>query len=66
MPKLSCSLNVYNLRPNDAPISTAGRERDVSTVRYLLETGQASIYDVDDRIGGLIEVRILEYDAEYI
>lgn len=57
MPRFGCSMTVFNVRPNDAPIFRACQEWDLSRVKYLLESGQASVYDVEDEIGGLLEVR---------
>jgi hypothetical protein len=59
MPKFDCSMTVFNVRPNDAPIFDACRKWDIVRVRYLLGSGQASLYDVSDKLGGgLLEVRI--------
>lgn len=55
-PWLGCSMRIYNLRPSYAPIFLACKDRDFEEVRYLLESGQASVYDGDEEIGGLIEV----------
>lgn len=60
MPKVSCSMTIFNVRPNDAPIFRACQEWDLNKIRYLLESGQASIYDVEDTVGGLLEVGILK------
>lgn len=57
MPTLDCSMTIFNVRPKDAPIFRACQERDINNVRYLLESGQASVYDADEEIGGLLEVR---------
>lgn len=55
-PRVASSLAIFNLRPSNSPIFLACRDHDFDEVRYLLENGQASIYDVDDEIGGLLEV----------
>lgn len=56
LPRLGCSMTIFNLRPNDAPIFQACRKWDFHEVRYLLETGQASLFDVSSEVGGLLEV----------
>jgi hypothetical protein len=58
MPRLDCSMTIFNVRPKDTPIFSACQEHDINRVRYLLESGQACVYDVDEEIGGLLEVRI--------
>ena len=55
-PRVASSLAIFNLHPSNSPIFLACRDHDFDEVRYLLENGQASIYDVDDKIGGLLEV----------
>lgn len=58
IPWLGCSFTTVNVRALDAPISKACQDWDLDTVRFLLETKQASIYDVDDECRlGLLEVR---------
>jgi hypothetical protein len=57
MPRAGCSINILNVRPSGAPIFRACREWDFDQVRYLLESRQASVYDVEAQIGGLLEVR---------
>ncbi|KAI8630491.1 hypothetical protein F5Y19DRAFT_427785 [Xylariaceae sp. FL1651] len=55
-PSLSCSFTIVNVRPTDAPIFEACFDWDLNRVRYLLDTGQASILDVDDNTRrGLLE-----------
>lgn len=56
-PHITSSITALNLRPTDSPIFVACRQRDLNQVRYLLHTGEASIYDVDEELGGLLEVR---------
>lgn len=56
MPSLSGIISVVNVRPKDAPIFRACREFDFPTVKHLLETGEASIHDVDQSGDGLLEV----------
>jgi hypothetical protein len=56
-PRLVCSITVFNLRPSDAAIFLACRNGRYDEVQYLLESGQASIHDVDEETGGLLEVR---------
>lgn len=55
-PRLASSLAIFNLRPSNSPIFLACRKHDFDEVRYLLENGQASIYDIDEQTGGLLEV----------
>ncbi|KAI1350763.1 hypothetical protein F5Y01DRAFT_284810 [Xylaria sp. FL0043] len=55
MPRLNCSMTIFNVRPTDAPIFQACRDRNIGKVRYLLESGEASVHDADDEIGGLLE-----------
>ncbi|KAI0836756.1 hypothetical protein F5Y06DRAFT_273291 [Hypoxylon sp. FL0890] len=55
MPRFDCSVTMFNVRPKDAPIFQACRQSDLSRVRYLLGSGQATIFDCDDEIGGLLE-----------
>jgi hypothetical protein len=58
LPWLRCSFTTVNIRPCWAPIFRACSSWDLGTVRHLLETGQASIYDVDEENrDGLLEVR---------
>ncbi|EEU39718.1 uncharacterized protein NECHADRAFT_100260 [Fusarium vanettenii 77-13-4] len=59
MPSLSGIISVVNVRPNDAPIFKACHGLDLPTVKHLLETGEASIHDVDQKGDGLLEVKIL-------
>ncbi|KAI3328843.1 hypothetical protein F4824DRAFT_516905 [Ustulina deusta] len=61
MPTVDCSMPIFNVRPNDAPIFQACRDKDVNRVRYLLESGQASVHDVDDEVGGLLEHALKRY-----
>jgi len=56
MPSLSGKISVVNVRPNDAPIFKACHGLDLPTVKHLLETGEASIHDVDQWGDGLLEV----------
>lgn len=56
-PWLGCSMTLFNIRPHDAPIFLACRRWDFHKVRYLIESGEASLYDVNEEIGGLLEVR---------
>lgn len=55
-PQILPHLTVCFLRPSDSPIFEACQTYNFGEVRWLLETGQASIYDVDGDIGGLLEV----------
>lgn len=55
-PQISPHLTVFYLRPSDSPIFEACQAWDLDEVRWLLKTGQASIYDVDEYTGGLLEV----------
>jgi hypothetical protein len=57
MPKVGCSMTIFSVWPSDAPIFRACQEWDLNKIRYLLESGEASVYDVEDEIGGLLEVR---------
>ncbi|KAI6090777.1 hypothetical protein F4821DRAFT_227843 [Hypoxylon rubiginosum] len=54
-PWLGCSMTVFNFRPQDSLIFGACRDRDFWRVRDLFESGEASVYDVDDTYGGLLE-----------
>ncbi|KAL3298207.1 ankyrin unc44 [Colletotrichum asianum] len=54
-PLLAASLTIVNVRPRDTPIFLACRDWDLQEVHYLLETGQASIHDADEEVGGLLE-----------
>lgn len=56
-PSLGCSMTLFNIRPHDAPIFVACRKWDLHKVRDLIECGEASLYDVNEEIGGLLEVR---------
>jgi hypothetical protein len=48
-----------NVRAVDAPIFQACFDWDLDTIQLLLETKQASVYDVDEETRcGLLEVRI--------
>lgn len=59
IPWLSCSLTTVNVRAADAPIFKACFDWDLDTIQLLLETKQASVYDVDEETRcGLLEVRI--------
>lgn len=55
-PSFTSNLTVSYLRSKDSPIFRACHTYDFGEVRYLLETGQASIRDVDETVGGLLEV----------
>ncbi|KAF7541600.1 hypothetical protein G7054_g445 [Neopestalotiopsis clavispora] len=54
-PHIASSITALNLRPTHSPIFVACRKRDLNQVRYLLHTGEASIYDIDEDLGGLLE-----------
>jgi hypothetical protein len=57
IPWLGCSLTTVNVRAVNAPIFQACSDWDLDTVQFLLETRQASIYDVDEEYRcGLLEV----------
>lgn len=56
MPFLSGQLSIVNVRPNDTPIFEACSNLDLPVVKHLLETGEASIHDVDEDGWGLLEV----------
>ncbi|KAI4865861.1 hypothetical protein F4820DRAFT_457939 [Hypoxylon rubiginosum] len=56
MPRFDCSVTLFNVRPQDASIFRACQGQDLSRIQYLLKSGQASIYDSNDEIGGLLEV----------
>lgn len=56
-PSLGCSMTLFNIRPHDAPIFVACRKWDFRKVRSLIECGEASLYDVNEETGGLLEVR---------
>lgn len=55
-PSINSSLTIINLRPSHSPIFLACRHYNIDEVHYLLETGLASINDVDSETGGLLEV----------
>ncbi|RSL80415.1 hypothetical protein CEP51_006585 [Fusarium floridanum] len=55
MPFLSSQLSIVNVRPNDAPIFKACVDFNLPMVKHLLETGEASIHDVDEDGNGLLE-----------
>lgn len=57
IPQLSCSMTIFNVRPYDTPIFEACRRWDFGKVTHLIQTGQASLHDVDDKLGGLLEVK---------
>ena len=59
LPRLSCVLTLANVRSFQDPIFLACWRKDIEGVRYLLESGQASITDVDEYGRGLLEVRLL-------
>jgi hypothetical protein len=62
LPWLMCSFTTVNVRANDAPIFQACFDWNLESVRFLLETGRASVYDVDEETGrGLLEVCIVLY-----
>lgn len=57
LPSVDTSVTVFNIRPDEAPIFQACRDGDFCRIRYLLETRQASICDVQHtRREGLLEV----------
>ncbi len=63
LPWLGLSLTTINIRPASAPISQACFDWDFEAVRYLIETGQSTIHDVDDETRcGLLEVSTLSED----
>lgn len=66
-PWLGCSMTLFNIRPQDAPIFLACRRWDFQKVRHLIESGEASLYDVNEEIGGLLEVRysLVTLDQDY-
>lgn len=55
-PRIGCSMTLFNIRPHDAPIFVACRRWDFHKVRHLIECGEASLYDVNEETGGLLEV----------
>lgn len=56
MPSISSLVTILNIRPNDTPIFEACREHDLPTIQHLLETGKASVFDVNEDRDGLLEV----------
>lgn len=56
MPSLSGRISVVNFRPRGAEIFKACAHLELPTVRHLLESGDASIHDVDQHGNGLLEV----------
>jgi hypothetical protein len=62
LPRLGLSLTPIYIRPADAPIFQACYDCDLEAVRYLLDTGQATIYDIDSKSRrGLLEVSTIKY-----
>ncbi|KAI1332896.1 hypothetical protein F5Y16DRAFT_356911 [Xylariaceae sp. FL0255] len=56
IPSVEFSIASVNVRPSNSPIFKACFDWNLKMVRFLLETGQASIYDVDHEMGdGLLE-----------
>ncbi|KAK5637154.1 hypothetical protein RRF57_012866 [Xylaria bambusicola] len=56
LPRLGLSLTPIYIRPADAPIFQACHDWDLDAVRYLIDTGQATIHDVDSESRrGLLE-----------
>lgn len=55
-PRLASYFTILNLRPSQSPIFVACRQRNLDEVRYLIQSGQASVRDVDQSTGGLLEV----------
>lgn len=56
MPSLSGRISVVNVRPKGAEIFKACAQFELPTVRHLLESGDASISDVNEDGHGLLEV----------
>ncbi|RSM13103.1 hypothetical protein CEP52_002135 [Fusarium oligoseptatum] len=55
MPFLSGQISIVNVRPSDAPIFKACVDFNLPMVKHLLETGEASIHDVNGYGEGLLE-----------
>ncbi|RSL45605.1 hypothetical protein CEP53_010701 [Fusarium sp. AF-6] len=62
MPFLSGQISIVNVRPKDAPIFDACVNLDLPMVKHLLETGEASIHDVDEDGDGLLENALTFWD----
>lgn len=57
IPLLGCSMTILHVRSSEDPIFSACRNWDLSTVRYLIETRQASVHDIDhDKGASLLQV----------
>lgn len=50
------SLNVYNVRPSDAPIFEYVEEGDISAIQQLFQENMASVFDVDEEGKSLLHV----------
>ncbi|KAH6974280.1 hypothetical protein BKA56DRAFT_554399 [Ilyonectria sp. MPI-CAGE-AT-0026] len=60
VPFLGCSMTILHVRSSEDPIFLACRDWDLSTVRYLIETRQASVHDIDhDKRANLLQVNLL-------
>ncbi|RWA09416.1 hypothetical protein EKO27_g5689 [Xylaria grammica] len=63
--RLGLSLTPIYIRPANSPIFQACFDRDLEAVRYLIETGQATIHDVDSESRrGLLEHAFRTTDTE--
>lgn len=56
-PRLASYFTILNLRPSQNPIFVACRQHNLDEVRYLIQSGKATIRDIDEDTGGLLEVR---------
>ena len=56
LPWMSAYVAVKNVRDREAPIFRACMGADLAGVRGLLESGEASIYDIDSEGCGLLGV----------
>lgn len=55
-PSITSSVTIINLRPSKSPILSACQKWDLEEVHYLLNSGEASLNDADEEVGGLLDV----------
>ncbi|RTE74334.1 hypothetical protein BHE90_011218 [Fusarium euwallaceae] len=63
MPFLSGQISIVNVRPNNAPIFKACADFNLPMVKHLLETGEASIHDVNEYGEGLLECVLMYWES---
>lgn len=66
MPFLSSQLSIINVRSPRAPIFKACFDHNLPLVKHLLETGEASISDVDENGDGLLEVSVIYITGRFL